>query len=61
MLSAFPCVIHGLYADNGSENINHQFARLLEKLRVERFTKSRPRHSNDNALVESENGTVGRK
>jgi len=33
----------------GSEYINKQVARLLEKLRIE-FTKSRSRHSNDNAL-----------
>jgi hypothetical protein len=33
---------------------------LLEKLRVE-FTKSRPRQTNDNALVESKNGAVIRK
>jgi len=33
---------------------------MLEKLRVE-LTKSRPRRSNDNALVESKNGSVVRK
>ena len=33
---------------------------MLEKLRVE-FTKSRPRHSNDNALAESKNASVVRK
>ncbi len=33
---------------------------MLEKLLVE-FTKSRPRHSNDNALAESKNGAVVRK
>jgi hypothetical protein len=33
---------------------------MLEKLRVE-FTKSRPRHSNDNALAESKNAAVVRK
>ena len=61
LLEAFPFRILGVHADNGSEYINHQVARLLEKLRVEEFTKSRPRHSNDNALVESKNGTVIRK
>jgi hypothetical protein len=35
-------------------------AKLLEKLRIE-FTKSRPRHSNDNALAETKNGSVVRK
>ncbi len=41
-------------------HINHEVAELLEKLRVE-FTKSRPRHTNDNALAESKNGAVIRK
>jgi hypothetical protein len=35
-------------------------AKLLNKLLVE-FTKSRPRRSNDNVLVESKNGSVVRK
>ena len=35
-------------------------AELLNKLNIE-FTKSRPRHSNDNALVETKNGAVVRK
>ena len=35
-------------------------AKLLNKLLV-RFTKSRPRHTNDNPLVESKNGSVVRK
>ena len=61
MLEAFPFEILGVHADNGSEYINHQVARLLEKLRVQEFTKSRPRHCNDNALAESKNGTVVRK
>ena len=46
--------------DNGSEYINHRVAEMLEKLRIE-LTKSRPRHSNDNALAESKNGTILRK
>jgi hypothetical protein len=33
---------------------------MLDKLRVE-FTKSRPRHSNDNGLDETKNGAVVRK
>jgi len=60
LLEGFPFVILGFHADNGSEYINYQVAKLLEKLRVE-FTKSRPRHSNDNALAESKNGAVVRK
>ncbi len=60
MLEGFPFTISGFHADNGSEYINHPVARLLEKLRIE-FTKSRPRHSNDNGLAETKNGAVVRK
>jgi transposase InsO family protein len=60
LLESFPFKILGVHADNGSEYINHRVARLLDKLNAE-FTKSRPRHSNDNALVESKNGGVIRK
>ncbi len=60
LLDEFPFVILWLHSGNGSEYINYQVAKLLEKLRVE-FTKSRPRHSNDNALVESKNAAVVRK
>lgn len=60
ILDTFPFVIHGFHADNGSEYINHRVAALLQKLHIE-FTKSRPRHSNDNALAESKNASVIRK
>ena len=60
LLDNFPFLIRGFHADNGSEYINHRVARLLEKLRIE-FTKSRPRHSNDNGLAETKNGAVVRK
>jgi hypothetical protein len=60
LLQGFPFAILGFHSDCGSEYINHDIARLLEKLRVE-FTKSRPRHTNDNALAESKNGSVIRK
>ncbi len=60
MLAQFPFEILGFHADNGSEYINHKVARLLDKLRIE-FTRSRPRHSNDNGLVETKNGAVVRK
>jgi transposase InsO family protein len=60
LFDAFPFVILGFHADNGSEYINYQVARLLEKLRIE-LTKSRARQSNDNALVESKNGSIVRK
>jgi transposase InsO family protein len=60
MLLQFPFRIRGFHSDNGSEFINHTVAKLLNKLLIEQ-TKSRPRHSNDNALVESKNGAVVRK
>jgi len=60
MLEAFPFVIHNFHTDNGSEYINYRVADLLEKLRIE-FTKSRSRQTNDNALVESKNGSTVRK
>lgn len=60
MLEQFPFRIHGFHSDNGSEFINHTVARLLNKLLIEQ-TKSRPRHSNDNGLVEAKNGAVIRK
>ena len=52
LLASYPFVIRGFHADNGSEYINRRVARLLEKLRIE-FTKSRARHSNDNALQQA--------
>jgi transposase InsO family protein len=60
MLRQFPFGVVGFHSDNGSEFINHTVAKLLNKLLVEQ-TKSRPRHSNDNGLVEAKNGAVIRK
>lgn len=60
MLDEFPFPVLGFHSDNGSEYVNDLVAALLEKLRAE-FTKSRPRRSNDNALVETKNGAVVRK
>ena len=60
ILRQFPFQILGFHSDNGSEFINHTVAELLNKLLVEQ-TKSRPRHSNDNGLVETKNGAVIRK
>ena len=60
MMAQFPFRIDGFHSDNGSEYINRKVATLLEKLRVEE-TKSRSRHSNDNALAESKNASVVRK
>jgi transposase InsO family protein len=60
MLKQFPFRIRGFHSDNGSEFINATVAQLLSKLLIEQ-TKSRPRHSNDNGLVEAKNGAVIRK
>jgi transposase InsO family protein len=60
LLETFPFTVLGFHSDNGSEYINKRVADLLEKLLIE-FTKSRSRHSNDNALAESKNGAVVRK
>ncbi len=60
IINTFPFKVLGLHADNGSEYINQHVAKLLQKLFIE-LTKSRPRHSNDNGLVESKNGSVVRK
>ena len=60
MLDSFPFGILGFHSDNGSEYINQRVADLLQKLFIE-FTKSRSRHSNDNALAESKNASVVRK
>ncbi len=60
LLRQFPFQIRGFHSDNGSEFVNRTVAKLLNKLLI-RFTRSRPRHSNDNGLVESKNGAVIRK
>jgi len=60
MLAQFPFQVRSFHSDNGSEFINHTVAKLLNKLLVEQ-TKSRPRHSTDNGLVEAKNGAVIRK
>jgi transposase InsO family protein len=60
MLWQFPFRLLSFHSDNGGEFINHTVARLLNKLLAEQ-TKSRPRHSNDNGLVEAKNGAVIRK
>jgi hypothetical protein len=60
MIDSFPFEISNFHSDCGSEYINYQVAHLLEKLRIEQ-TKSRARHCNDNALVESKNASTVRK
>jgi len=60
VIAQFPFEVLGFHSDNGSEYINKNVAPILEKLRIEQ-TKSRSRHSNDNALAESKNASVVRK
>jgi transposase InsO family protein len=60
MLCQFPFRIKGFHTDNGTEFINRTVAELLNKLLIEQ-TKSRPRQSGDNGLVETKNGAVIRK
>ncbi len=60
LLKLFPFTIYEFHSDNGSEFINHITAELLNKAHIQ-LSKSRSRHSNDNALVESKNGSVIRK
>lgn len=59
-MEQFPFEIRGFHTDNGSEYINTKVARMLNKLHIEQ-TKSRPRHSNDNALAESKNNSIVRR
>ena len=58
IIEAMVIDILGFHADNGSEYVNHRVAKMLDKLKVE-FTRSRPRHSNDNGLAETKNGAKG--
>ncbi len=59
-LVLFPFVIVNFHSDNGGEFINGPTSKLLNKLLVEQ-TKSRSGRTNDNALIESKNGSVIRK
>jgi len=60
LLSLFPFTVTEFHSDNGSEYINKVVAAMLRKMLIDQ-TKSRPRRSNDNALVEGKNGSVIRK
>jgi hypothetical protein len=60
LMTQYPFTIHGFHSDNGSEYVNKKVVELLNKLLIE-FTKSRARHTNDQALVEGKNGSIIRK
>ena len=59
-MSYFPFEIINFHSDNGSEFINYRIAEMLNRMLIKQ-TKSRSRHSNDNGLVESKNGSIIRK
>lgn len=56
----FPFGIINFHSDNGSEYINKVVSEMLKKAFIKQ-TKSRARHSNDNALVEGKNASTLRK
>lgn len=60
ILDQCPFVVFNFHSDRGSEFINYEVAEILNELLIHQ-TKSRSRHTNDNALVESKNGGVIRK
>lgn len=60
ILDQCPFVVFNFHSDRGSEFINCEVAEILNELLIHQ-TKSRSRHTNDNALVESKNGSVVRK
>lgn len=60
ILTQFPFVVQNFHSDNGSEFINQNVAEILQRLLIAQ-TKSRPRRSTDNGLVESKNGAIVRK
>lgn len=60
LLDQFPFTIFNFHSDRGGEAINYLVADFLQRLLIVQ-TKSRARHPNDNALVETKNGSVVRK
>jgi hypothetical protein len=60
LLAQYPFVVRGFHSDNGGEFINRVVTQLLNKLLIQ-FTKSRPRRTNDQGLVECKNGAIIRK
>ena len=60
IIGNYPYRIINFHADNGSEYVNRKVAEMLNNLLI-KLTKSRPRHTNDNALAETKNGWVLRK
>ncbi len=62
IFAAVPFPITSLHSDNGSEFLNYHMDAFLKSLKTPpEFSRSRPRHSNDNAHVEQKNRSVGRQ
>jgi transposase InsO family protein len=57
IIEVYPFKILGFHCDNGSEYINKFIVTLLNELMID-LTKSRPRRSNDNGLIETKNGSI---
>ena len=55
-LHQFPFRIRGFHPDNGSEFLNRRVAKLLNKLLVGKFTKSRAHSTTDNGLFLEQSG-----
>lgn len=60
LINKFPFRVFEFHSDNGSEYINKIVVSMLNKLLI-KLTKSRSRQTNDNAQIESKNGSVIRK
>lgn len=60
LLELFPFRVVEFHCDNGSEYVNEQVVEILNREMI-KLTKSRPRKTNDNALVEGKNGSIIRK
>lgn len=60
IIGSYPYRIMNFHADNGTEYINKKMAEVLNNLSL-KLTKSRSRHTNDNAITETKNGWVLRK
>jgi len=60
LLDQFPFRLFNFHSDRGGEFINYTVEAILNRLLITQ-TKSRSRHCNDNALVESKNASVVRK
>ena len=59
LLQSFPFVILGFHSDNGSEYINHQVAKLLNKLLIEEHTESSNLLGTDHAHRRRDDGPSG--